>query len=213
MDEKSNNTKTNSLPEQSAELSEFLQLLVSSGMIGDPKIANPDIRKIRMEVNRKAYHNTKMLLERYRDCCFMLSAIPETVAEELEKPYTETDQLVEMVDTELAMDNRRLENRLEHCKKARLCVDRLLEAVTVLKTEPNHGEVLYNLIYMKYIAPNKYTNEEIAEELNISVSTMLRYKKEAIDLISYRLWGASNSRTAIALEALEIFQKFGDLVN
>ena len=57
----------------------------------------------------------------------------ENVASELEKPFEGLDTLLEQVDLEMSWGNRKLESRLEGVKKSRLLLDRVNEALTVLK--------------------------------------------------------------------------------
>lgn len=53
------------------------------------------------------------------------------------------------------MGNRKLENQLEGAKKSRLLLDRVNEALTVLRQKPKNGDDLYKLIYLTYIGPEK----------------------------------------------------------
>ena len=59
--------------------------------------------------------------------------MPETIAEELDKPFEGIDMLLEHVDTELALGNKKLAGRLEGVEKSRLLIDKLEMALTVLK--------------------------------------------------------------------------------
>ena len=58
------------------------------------------------------------------------------IAEELDKPMQKLDMLLSMVHIELRMQNRKLENRLQSVQKSRLLLDRINEALTVLKKSP-----------------------------------------------------------------------------
>ncbi len=44
---------------------------------------------------------------------------------------------------------------MQACRKSRLLLDRVNEALTVLKKKPENGERLYQLIYLTYIAPEQ----------------------------------------------------------
>lgn len=55
--------------------------------------------------------------------------------------------LLEQVDLEVSWGNRKLESRLEGIQKSRLLLNRVNEALTVLKKKPENGERMYRLIY------------------------------------------------------------------
>lgn len=115
------------------------------------------MRSAKQEKTRNSYHNTLMLLQQYRTIVWMMECFPETIAEELERPFEGVDTLIQQMDVEMALGNRKLENRMEGIQKSRLLLDRVNEALTVLKKKPENGEKLYQLIYLTYISP-EYLN-------------------------------------------------------
>lgn len=60
----------------------------------------------------------------------MMECFPETIAEELERPFEGVDTLIQQMDVEMALGNRKLENRMEGIQKSRLLLDRVNEALT-----------------------------------------------------------------------------------
>ena len=50
---------------------------------------------------------------------------------------------------------------MQGMQKSRLLMDRLNEALAVLRKKPNNGERLYNLIYTTYIAPEAINHQEV----------------------------------------------------
>ena len=50
----------------------------------------------------------------------MMECFPETIAEELERPFEGVDTLIQQMDVEMALGNRKLENRMEGVQKSRL---------------------------------------------------------------------------------------------
>lgn len=109
-----------------------------------------------------------MLLKHYRTISWMLEYFPDTIAEELDRPFEGIDELVDHIDVEMSMNNRKLESRMAGIQKSRLLLDRVNEALTVLKKKPNDGEKLYNLIYETYIAPEKLSLTDILYRLDMS---------------------------------------------
>lgn len=77
-----------------------------------------------------------MLLQHYRTIAWVLECFPTDVAAELDTPFEHIDQLIDKVDMEMAMGNRKLEGRMEGVRKSRLLFDRVNEALTVLKSKP-----------------------------------------------------------------------------
>lgn len=52
-------------------------------------------------------------MQQYRTLVWLMECFPETMAEELDQPFRDIDELLEQMDLTLAMGNRRMENRLE----------------------------------------------------------------------------------------------------
>ena len=133
----------------------FIELLVRRGILGDQKIDNEKIRIAQQEKKKNTYHNTLMLLKHYRTIAWMLECFPDSIAEELDQPFGGLDELIDRIDIESSLDNKKLESRIAGIQKSRILLDRVNEALTVLKKKPSDGERLYNLIYQTYITPEK----------------------------------------------------------
>jgi len=184
----------------------FVELLTKRGLLEDQDIDNEDIRKARKAKKRNMYHNTLQLLRHYRDICWLMEAFPAEVAEELDRPFVDLDALLNMVDMELGMENRKLESRLSSLQRSRLLVDRLNEAITVIRKKPGDGERMYEVIYHTYLAPDKLTHLELLEKLNLSSRQYYRYREQAIKLISLRLWSVPNSELDAWLEVISLLE-------
>ena len=131
----------------------MLELLVNRGVVEDKRILNPKVRMDKQKRNQMAYHNTELLLKHYRDIVWLLECFPNTIAEELEEPLKDVDELIDRLDLEMAKGNRRVENRMRSLEATRLMLDRINDALTVLKRKPRDGELLYELIRLTYIDP------------------------------------------------------------
>ena len=101
------------------------------------------------------YHNTLLLLQHYRTILWTLECFPSSVAEELDRPLKDLDTLLDRIDLELGMNNRKLEGRMESVRRSRLLVDRLNDAVSILKAKPVNGHKMYDIIYMTFLGPDK----------------------------------------------------------
>lgn len=184
----------------------FISFLTRRGILGDQRIDNEKMRAARKEKKKKAYHNTQVLLKNYRKMIWIFSCYPEEILQELEEPFRNFDKMAERLDLELAIGNKRMENRLETAARSRLLLDRLNEAMAVLRKEPTRGEKLYQLIYTTYLAPEKLKLEEILFRLDLSQRHYYRLREQAISILSLRLWSAPSKDVDVWLELLTLFE-------
>jgi hypothetical protein len=184
----------------------FITLLTKRGILGDSRIDDAQRRAARQEKTKNCYHNTLMLLQHYRTLVWMLECFPETVATELDRPFEGVDKLIEDVDVEVALGNKKLESRMQGMQKSRLLMDRLNEALTVLRKKPDNGERLYNLIYTSYIAPEVLNHQEVLYRLNLSSRNFYRYRQQAISVLSIRLWATAAPDVDFWLEMLTLLE-------
>ena len=166
----------------------LLALLTAQGLLEDDSIQDEARRKAQQERLQKLYHNTQVLLSHYRDIAWALECFPEAVAQELEEPFGKLDTLLDRMDAEAGMGNRKLESRVESLRKSRLLLDRINEALTVLKKKPGNGPRLYELIYLTYIVPEKLSHTDLLFRLDLSSRQYYRLREEAISILSIRLW-------------------------
>lgn len=184
----------------------FITLLTKRGILGDSRIDDAQRRAARQEKTKNCYHNTLMLLQHYRTLVWLLECFPETVATELDRPFEGVDKLIEDVDVEVALGNKKLESRMQGMQKSRLLMDRLNEALTVLRKKPDNGERLYNLIYTSYIAPEVLNHQEVLYRLNLSSRNFYRYRQQAISVLSIRLWATAAPDVDFWLEMLTLLE-------
>ena len=127
-----------------SQAEQILSLLERRGLVEDPSIINPKARETEQELRRNMYHNTKMMLKHYRDIVWALECFPQKIAEELNRPLRDLDALLSVVDTQIAMGNAKLEHRMLGIQKSRVLLDRINDALTVLRHKPGNGEMMYN---------------------------------------------------------------------
>lgn len=196
--------------QQEAQIAEksqaFINLLTQRGILANPKVTNEKIRAARQKKDRDSYHNTLLLLQNYRTLVWVMECFPETVAEELDRPFSDVDELLEQMDLQLAMGNKKLETRLEGARKSRLLLDRVNDALTVLKHKPNNGKKLYRLIYLTYIAPEQLSHTELLYRLDMSSRHYYRLRQQAITILSIRLWSAPSAELDVWLDMLEFLE-------
>lgn len=191
----------------SAQSAAFLQMLTKRGLLADSEIDNDKIRQAQKAKKRQTYHNTEMPLHHYRSIVWALECFPSAVEEELDRPLGTLDALLNYVDVELSLENRKLESRLESIRKSRLLLDRLNEALSILKKKPGNGEKMYELIYLTYIAPQKLSHTDLVKQLEISTRHYYRLRSQAIGIISLRLWSVPAAEMDAWLEILTLLEE------
>ena len=185
---------------------EFIRLLTRKGILEDSRINDERVRQAQKEKRRNMYHNTRILLENYRNITWLLECFPDTVAEELETPLGDLDTLLDRMDLEMGMGNRKLESRLESVRKSRLLLDRINEALSVLKRKPDNGAKMYELIYLTYLAPDKLNHTDLLYRLDISSRHYYRLRQQAITILAIRLWSAPASEVDSWIEVLTLLE-------
>lgn len=190
----------------SAQSSAFINLLTKRGILEDREIDNDRIRQAQKEKKRNMYHNTLLLLQHYRNIVWALECFPATVAEELDHPLGDLDALLDRMDLEFGMNNRKLESRMESVRKSRLLLDRVNEALSVLKRKPENGAKMYELIYLTYIAPDKLSHTDLLYRLDISSRHYYRASPAGLHNSVHSLWSAPAGEVDSWLEVLTLLE-------
>lgn len=190
----------------SAQTEQLLSLLERRGLVEDPNILNDKARAAEQEMRRNMYHNTQIMLKHYRDIVWALECFPSEIAEELEAPLKDLDTLLSVVDTQVALGNAKLEHRLLSVRKSRLLLDRINDALTVLRNKPGNGELMYNIIFQTFITPDKLTHSDILYRLDISERHYYRLRQQAVNILSIRLWTAPMGCLDAWLEILTLLE-------
>ena len=116
-------------------------------------------------------------------------------------------ELAEKIDIQTSLENARIESRVNAMMKTRYLVDRIHEALAVIRKKPGNGEDLYSVLYTTYLDPVERKHEEILKELRMTSRTYYRLRREAITIMSIRLWSAPSGETASWLEVLTILEE------
>ena len=190
----------------STQSTAFLQMLTKRGILGDQSIDDEKIREAARKKKRNAYHNTLLMLQHYRNIKWVLECFPSQVAEELDHPLSDLDALLSLISAEISMDNVRLGNRLQSVQRSRLLLDRINEALTVLKQKPGNGEFMYKVIYETFIVPEKLSHTDILYRLNISTRHYYRIRQQAINILAIRLWTVPAGELDSWLEVLTLLE-------
>lgn len=182
----------------------FVDYLTTRGILSDHQISDKNIRERKKELAKKAYHNTLLLLKHYRDIVWAMNSIPTELKQELNVPLSDLDGLIDRLDTEMSLENVEMENRLKTILKSRLLIDRLNEAVSVLKNKPTDGDILYEIIYRTYIGPKPNSVTDLIMDMNMTRRRYYRFRNMAIELISIKLWSSPDSKIELWLDLFDI---------
>ena len=186
----------------------FVSFLTKRGLLGDASIDDERVRQAQKAKKKNSYHNTKLLLKHYRNIAWMIECFPETIAEDLNKPYSGLDELLDYVDLEGVLGNKKLQGRIEAIEKTKILMDRVNEALTVLRKKPGNGEQLYNLIYVTYIQPERLKYNDILFALDMSQRHYYRLREQAIAILSIRLWSAPEREVDYWLDVLTLLDEY-----
>lgn len=130
----------------------FVDFLTRKGVLEDHNIDNERVRKAKKDTAQRAYHNTEVLLSQYRLIIWVLECIPGELSDELEVPVHDIDALAEKIDIQTSLENARIESRVNAMMKTRYLVDRIHEALAVIRKKPGNGEDLYSVLYTTYLS-------------------------------------------------------------
>lgn len=114
----------------------FVDFLTRKGVLEDHNIDNERVRKAKKDTAQRAYHNTEVLLSQYRLIIWVLECIPGELSDELEVPVHDIDALAEKIDIQTSLENARIESRVNAMMKTRYLVDRIHEALAVIRKKP-----------------------------------------------------------------------------
>ena len=195
--------KTSQQAEPISSADAVIQFLTHRGILGDTRIDDERARAIKQQKTKNAYHNTLLLLKHYRTIAWL----PDTIAQELDQPFDRLDELLDRLDMEMAIGNKKLENRLAGIEKSRMILDRVNEALTILKKKPEDGQKLYELIYLTFIAPETLNHSELLYRLNLSSRHYYRCREQAINILSLRLWSSPAKEVDFWLELLAVLDQ------
>lgn len=199
--------KTSQQAEPISSADAVIQFLTHRGILGDTRIDDERARAIKQQKTKNAYHNTLLLLKHYRTIAWLLECFPDTIAQELDQPFDRLDELIDRLDMEMAIGNKKLENRLAGIEKSRMILDRVNEALTILKKKPEDGQKLYELTYLTFIAPETLNHSELLYRLNLSSRHYYRCREQAINILSLRLWSSPAKEVDFWLELLAVLDQ------
>ncbi len=143
------------------------------------------------------YHDTWMLLRKYRDVVWSLELSVEKVRRKFQVEYGSSieDFLDSIYLAGVDFKESGIEEHAQSIEQSHRMLKLLDSAVDILRTKHKFGEMYYWILYYSFLSPQQYRNvEEILEQLchhiqDISYRTYYRYRRDAIDSLCSILWG------------------------
>lgn len=143
------------------------------------------------------YHDTWLLLKKYRDVVWSLEVSVQHLKAEFQIEYdTSIEDFLDSVYLAGAdLSGTDIEHHARCIERSHKMLTLVQSAVELLRTRHKYGEAYYWLLYYTYLSPQQLQNvEEIIEQLrphirDISSRTYYRKRRDAVEALSSILWG------------------------
>lgn len=143
------------------------------------------------------YHDTLLLLKKYRDVVWSLSVSVEHVKSDFRECFGENiDDFLESVYVAGAdLSGTDIEERAKCIERSNKMLQLVDSAVARMRNKHKHGELYYQVLYYNFLCEHEFGSlDDVLEALNeagimISRRTMFDYRTHAINLVSTYLWG------------------------
>lgn len=158
---------------------------------------------------KKAYHNTELLLRKYRDVVWSIevSAIQAQISFEIEMGC----KLNEFLDMSYAagadLSGTDIQEQMRTMERNKKMLKIIEAAVDLLRRKHKDGEIYYNVIYYTYMSEKTYKKvEDIIEKIAsttgeyMSWKTYYAKKRRAIETLSTILWGFTSKECIPIIE-------------
>ena len=143
------------------------------------------------------YHNTEILLRKYRDVVWSVDASVARTQMNFEIEFGMS--ICEFLDMSYIagadLSGTYIEEQMRTIERNRKMLDIIEKSLEVVRTKHKCGEMYYQIIFLTYITMDDLENtsgilQELAEcGFYMSAKTYFKRKKEAINVLSDILWG------------------------
>ena len=156
------------------------------------------------------YHNTRHLLKQYRRVAYAIQISETDMNVRMEMEHGTKLSTLEL-NAELAgvdLSGSKLEGYARTVIRSKNMLQIIDNALETVRMDPDHGELMYQILYLTYFSKKKLANREaILAELDrlgfqMSMVTYHSYLNMAIKAIDRILWGYT------ARDCMEIIKQF-----
>ena len=157
---------------------------------------------------RPEYHNTYLLLKKYRDVVWSLELSVQRMKNRfrIEMGSSIEDFLESVYIAGVDFADSGLLEHTKSIEESHKMIKLIESAVELLRNKHKSGENYYWILYYAFLSPQQYKNaDEIIEQLlphikDISYRTYYRKRREAIESLSCILWGYTEKDSLTVLE-------------
>ena len=156
------------------------------------------------------YHDTLLLLKKYRDVVWSLSMSVEHIKSDFRECFGGSieDFLDSVYVAGADLSGTDIEERAKCIERSNKMLNLVDDAVATMRQKHKNGELYYRILYFNYFSPQEYTSQEaILEALDhagypMCRKTMIEHRNCAVNLVSSFLWGYT------ARDTKEILDRF-----
>jgi len=156
------------------------------------------------------YHDTMLLLKKYRDVVWSLSMSVEHAKSDFRECFGESieDFLDSVYVAGADLSGTDIEERAKCIERSNKMLNLVDEAVATMRQKHKNGELYYQVLYFNYFSTQEYRSQEnILEALEqagfpMCRKTMIEHRNFAVNIVSNFLWGYT------AKETKEILDRF-----
>ena len=156
------------------------------------------------------YHDTMLLLKKYRDVVWSLSMSVEHAKSDFRECFGESieDFLDSVYVAGADLSGTDIEERAKCIERSNKMLNLVDDAVATMRQKHKNGELYYQVLYFNYFSTQEYRSQEnILEALEqagfpMCRKTMIEHRNFAVNIVSNFLWGYT------AKETKEILDRF-----
>ena len=156
------------------------------------------------------YHDTMLLLKKYRDVVWSLSMSVEHAKSDFRECFGKSieDFLDSVYVAGADLSGTDIEERAKCIERSNKMLNLVDEAVATMRQKHKNGELYYQVLYFNYFSTQEYRSQEnILEALEkagfpMCRKTMIEHRNFAVNIVSNFLWGYT------AKETKEILDRF-----
>ncbi len=165
-------------------------------------------RQTEQVFDNSKYHDTLLLLRKYRDVVWGLELSVQQVKRRFQMEFGSSieDFLESIYLAGVDFSDNGIEEQARSIEKSYQMLKLLENSINIMRNKHKHGEKYYWLLYYSYLSPQQYRSvDEIIEMVrphisDISQRTFFRRRKDAIEALSSILWGYTSKDSLSLLE-------------
>ena len=148
-------------------------------------------------IRDERYHDTLLLLKKYRDVVWSLSMSVEHIKSDFRECFGGSieDFLDSVYVAGADLSGTDIEERAKCIERSNKMLNLVDDAVATMRQKHKNGELYYQVLYFNYFSAQEYHSQDaVLEALEqagypMCRKTMIEYRNHAVNLVSSFLWG------------------------